>query len=198
MRSDEPPQPQTARRRPAPQRRKRRRRRAPAAAHVRSTAAGSAPSRPSGCCGAPGFGPRPGEAEKLAQKGLERAVHSLTRPAEGAAQRPAAARRATATRWRRPTPGGTTTCGGSTGWSAPTGPLIERMTLVWHDWFATSNDGVGSQRLMIHQNELLPQARARLVREPAGAASRATRRCCSGSRASRTRRTRRTRTTAAS
>ncbi len=26
------------------------------------------------------------------------------------------------------------------------------MTLVWHDWFATSNDGVGSQRLMILQN----------------------------------------------
>ena len=34
-------------------------------------------------------------------------------------------------------------------------PLTERMTLVWHDWFATSNEGVGSQRLMIHQNEML-------------------------------------------
>ena len=33
-------------------------------------------------------------------------------------------------------------------------PLIERMTLVWHDWFATSNDGVGSQRLMLQQNAL--------------------------------------------
>ena len=30
-------------------------------------------------------------------------------------------------------------------------PLVERMALVWHDWFATSNDGVGSQRLMIDQ-----------------------------------------------
>jgi uncharacterized protein (DUF1800 family) len=28
------------------------------------------------------------------------------------------------------------------------------MTLVWHDWFATSNDGVGSQRLMLKQNQL--------------------------------------------
>ncbi len=27
-----------------------------------------------------------------------------------------------------------------------TAPLIERMTLIWHDWFATSNEGVGSQR----------------------------------------------------
>ena len=31
-------------------------------------------------------------------------------------------------------------------------PLIERMTLSWHDWFATSNEGVDSQRLMIAQN----------------------------------------------
>jgi uncharacterized protein (DUF1800 family) len=32
-------------------------------------------------------------------------------------------------------------------------PLIERMTLIWHDWFATSNEGVNSQRLMIAQNQ---------------------------------------------
>ena len=28
------------------------------------------------------------------------------------------------------------------------------MTLVWHDWFATSNGGVGSQKLMLEQNRL--------------------------------------------
>src|SRR6266550_3069997 len=33
-------------------------------------------------------------------------------------------------------------------------PLVERMTLVWHDWFATSNQGVGSQKLMLAQNQL--------------------------------------------
>ena len=33
-------------------------------------------------------------------------------------------------------------------------PLVERMALVWHDWFATSNSAVGSQRLMLNQNEL--------------------------------------------
>src|SRR5919204_504419 len=33
-------------------------------------------------------------------------------------------------------------------------PLVERMTLVWHDWFATSNEGVDSQRLMLRQNRL--------------------------------------------
>jgi uncharacterized protein (DUF1800 family) len=32
-------------------------------------------------------------------------------------------------------------------------PLIERMTLIWHDWFATSNELVDSQRLMIAQNQ---------------------------------------------
>ena len=33
-------------------------------------------------------------------------------------------------------------------------PLVERMTLVWHDWFATSTSGVGSQKLMLDQNRL--------------------------------------------
>src|SRR6187200_1672933 len=28
------------------------------------------------------------------------------------------------------------------------------MTLVWHDWFSTSNDGVGQQDLMLAQNDL--------------------------------------------
>jgi uncharacterized protein (DUF1800 family) len=39
-----------------------------------------------------------------------------------------------------------------TAWCAREAPLIERMTLTWHDWFATSNEGVNSQRLMINQN----------------------------------------------
>ncbi|MBA2537922.1 MAG: DUF1800 family protein, partial [Actinobacteria bacterium] len=32
-------------------------------------------------------------------------------------------------------------------------PLVERMTLVWHDWFATSRDGVQAN-LLLRQNEL--------------------------------------------
>ncbi len=35
-----------------------------------------------------------------------------------------------------------------------THPLVERMTLVWHDWFATSREKVGSATLMLAQNEL--------------------------------------------
>src|SRR5437763_4343711 len=32
--------------------------------------------------------------------------------------------------------------------------LVERMTLIWHDWFATTNDGVGSAKLMLDQNDM--------------------------------------------
>jgi uncharacterized protein (DUF1800 family) len=34
-------------------------------------------------------------------------------------------------------------------------PLVERMTLVWHDWFATSNQKVASQTLMLNQNQTM-------------------------------------------
>jgi len=33
-------------------------------------------------------------------------------------------------------------------------PFVERMALIWHDWFATSNAGVDSQKLMLGQYEL--------------------------------------------
>jgi hypothetical protein len=102
-----------------------------------------------------GFGPRPGQAQKLAKKGLKGAVESLTRPRgkerlggppphdqDGHPLAPADA-------W-----------GHDHLWwldrmIRTNRPLTERMTLVWHDWFATSNEGVGSPRLMIHQNEML-------------------------------------------
>ena len=101
-----------------------------------------------------GFGPRRGEAARLAKLGLDDAVRSLTRPP--------------AERLRGPKP-----CDEKGRPLAPfdawghdhlwwldrmvrtNRPLVERMTLVWHDWFATSNSGVGSQRLMLKQNALL-------------------------------------------
>ena len=54
-------------------------------------------------------------------------------------------------------------------------PLVERMTLVWHDWFATSDAGVDSQRLMLNQNQLLrehalgafPELLAEVTKDPA-------------------------------
>jgi uncharacterized protein (DUF1800 family) len=100
-----------------------------------------------------GFGPRRGQARALARKGLDDAVKSLTAPGRGRMVgpkprddkgRPLAPRDA----W-----------GHDHLWwldrmVRSNRPLVERMTLVWHDWFATSNEGVGSQTLMLRQNAL--------------------------------------------
>jgi hypothetical protein len=100
-----------------------------------------------------GFGPRPGEALALARLGLEGAVHKLTHPGperlvghqpHDEKRRPLAPLDA----W-----------GHDHVWwldrmVRTSRPLVERMTLIWHDWFATSNSGVGSQRLMLNQNQL--------------------------------------------
>jgi len=100
-----------------------------------------------------GFGPRPGEAEKLAKKGLHGAVHSLTHPGRDRLVGP------------KPVDDDHHPIAPLDAWGhdhlwwldrmvRSNRPLVERMTLVWHDWFATSNDGVGSQRLMLKQNQL--------------------------------------------
>jgi uncharacterized protein (DUF1800 family) len=99
-----------------------------------------------------GFGPAPGQARKLARKGLRRAVLSLTRPhgkprLRGPAPHdedglPLAPRDA----W-----------GHDVLWwldrmVRSNQPLVERMTLVWHDWFATAD--IGQAALNLKQNEL--------------------------------------------
>jgi uncharacterized protein (DUF1800 family) len=100
-----------------------------------------------------GFGPRPGEAEKLAKKGLDGAVRSLTRPGRERLVGP------------KPVDDDKHPIAPLDAWGhdhlwwldrmvRTSRPLVERMTLVWHDWFATSNEGVGSQRLMLRQNDL--------------------------------------------
>src|SRR5262249_9803261 len=95
-----------------------------------------------------GFGPRPGEAEALARLGLQGAVHHLTNPGleklvgpkpHDEKGRPLAPYDA----W------GHDHCWWLDRMVRTSRPLVERMTLVWHDWFATSNDGVGSQKLML-------------------------------------------------
>src|SRR5258708_7029559 len=100
-----------------------------------------------------GFGPRHGEAEALAKLGLHGAVRSLVYPGrehfvgppphddKGPALAPADA-------W------GHDHCWWLDRMVRTSRPLVERMALVWHDWFATSNEGVGSQALMLGQNEL--------------------------------------------
>jgi hypothetical protein len=100
-----------------------------------------------------GFGPKRGEAEALAQMGLLAAVRSLTRPAgaptlvgaDPAMEVPFAPRDA----W-----------GHDHIWLLDRfvrsdQPLVERMTLILHDWFATSNADVSNAGRMLDQAELL-------------------------------------------
>ena len=99
-----------------------------------------------------GFGPRPGEAQKLARRGMKRAVLSLTRP-KGKAK------------LRGPSPhdedglplAPADAYGHDQLWwldrmVRSDQPLVERMALNWHDWFATGD--VGQTRLNLNQNAL--------------------------------------------
>jgi uncharacterized protein (DUF1800 family) len=101
-----------------------------------------------------GFGPSPGHAQFLAGLGLHRAVAALTRPV-GAATLTGA----------EPTDGDGNPLAPEDAYGhdhlwwldrmvRTNQPLVERMALVWHDWFSTSNDGVGQQSLMLGQNDL--------------------------------------------
>src|SRR5918998_4412973 len=100
-----------------------------------------------------GFGPRRGQAESFAELGLERAVHALTHPRSRRLEGPAPSvdGRGLAPRdvW-----------GHDVLWwldrmVRTRAPLVERMTLVWHDWFATSKGGGPTQALMLRQNAML-------------------------------------------
>jgi len=100
-----------------------------------------------------GFGPRNGEPEALAELGLTAAVDSLLDPPDYAPTGP----EPTDAKGRPLAP--RDAAGHDHVWWLDrmvrgNQPLVERMTLVWHDWFATSNQGVGSQALMLDQNQL--------------------------------------------
>jgi hypothetical protein len=101
-----------------------------------------------------GFGPSPGWAEQFAAFGLEGAVHALVYPAgpetftgaepvdnDGDPLQPEDL-------W------GHDHCFWLDRMVRTNQPLVERMALIWHDWFATSDNGVGSQRMMLQQYEL--------------------------------------------
>jgi hypothetical protein len=100
-----------------------------------------------------GFGPRPGDVERLAGMGLEAAVLSLTRPSGAAVLT-----------GPEPTIDGEplspldTWYGDHIYWMdrmlRSEQPLVERLALVFHDWWATSNDSVGSNRRMLDQTNI--------------------------------------------
>ncbi len=101
-----------------------------------------------------GFGPTPGQAQALAGQPIEAVVQGLTRPSgpaalhgpaptddEGNALAPADA-------W------GQDHCWWLDRMVRSDQQLIERMTFIWHDWFANSNEKVNDQQRMLDQNAL--------------------------------------------
>ena len=101
-----------------------------------------------------GFGPRPGDAERLARLGMDAAVASLTRPA-GAARLIGAAPHDDHGEPLDPI----NTWGDDHCWwldrmVRSDQQLVERMTLIWHSWFATSEEA-SNARLMIKQNWMM-------------------------------------------
>jgi Protein of unknown function (DUF1800) len=101
-----------------------------------------------------GFGPTPGQAAALAGQPLQQVVYGLTRPSgpavlsgpapvdeEGDPLDPVDA-------W------GQDHCWWLDRMIRSDQQLVERMTFIWHDWFANSNEKVNSQQLMLDQNEL--------------------------------------------
>ncbi|HTW12255.1 MAG TPA: DUF1800 family protein [Solirubrobacteraceae bacterium] len=98
-----------------------------------------------------GFGPRPGDAERYAKLGMEAAVASLTRPrgqAKLIGPEPHGDH-------RRPLDPDNVWGDDQLWWLdrmvRSNQQLVERMTLVWHSWFATSEQA-SNARLMINQN----------------------------------------------
>jgi uncharacterized protein (DUF1800 family) len=105
-----------------------------------------------------GFGPRPGEAARVAALGLDGAVASLTRPA-GPAQLIGPAPHADHGGPLDPIDvWGEDHCWWLDRMVRCDHQLIERMTLVWHSWFATSVNS-SSAALMLRQNRMM-RARA--------------------------------------
>jgi uncharacterized protein DUF1800 len=101
-----------------------------------------------------GFGPKPGQAEQLVGQSLEQVVQGLTRPVgaakltgpeptdgEGHALEPTASY-------------GDDHCWWLDRMVRSDQQLVERMTFIWHDWFANSNEKVNSQQRMLDQNNL--------------------------------------------
>jgi hypothetical protein len=101
-----------------------------------------------------GFGPRPGEALSLAGLGLQGAVRSLTRPSGSPSFTGPA-----------PTDDDGNPIAPADAWGhdhiwwldrmvRSDQPLVERIALVFHDWFATSNAAVDHQQQLIDQSNL--------------------------------------------
>ncbi|HEY6396109.1 MAG TPA: DUF1800 family protein, partial [Solirubrobacteraceae bacterium] len=100
-----------------------------------------------------GFGPRPGQARRLAAAGLDAAVASLTRPSGpprliGKPPRGHSGPLDPLNVW------GDDHCWWMDRMVRSDQQLVERMTLVWHSWFATSIEA-SDAALMLRQNHMM-------------------------------------------
>ena len=101
-----------------------------------------------------GFGPRPGDAERYARMGMDAAVASLTRPAGRGRLIGRAAHDDKGNPLDPIDVWGDDHCWWLDRMVRSDQQLVERMTLVWHSWFATSESASNAQ-LMINQNRMM-------------------------------------------
>jgi hypothetical protein len=101
-----------------------------------------------------GFGPRPGQARQLASLGLDAAVRSLTRPSGPAKLSGRAPHDDHGQPLDPINVWGHDHCWWLDRMVRSDQQLVERMTLVWHSWFATSVESSNAQ-LMLRQNRTM-------------------------------------------
>ena len=101
-----------------------------------------------------GFGPRPGQARALAELGLDGAVASLTRPSGRAVLSGAPPHNAQGQPLDPINVWGDDHCWWLDRMVRSDQQLVERMTLIWHSWFATSIDA-SNAKLMLGQNRMM-------------------------------------------
>jgi hypothetical protein len=104
-----------------------------------------------------GFGPRPGQVKTLVGRPVQEVVYEMTRPSGPATltgPEPTVEENGEVLPLAPYDAWGQDHCWWLDRMIRSDQQLVEKMTLIWHDWFANSNDQVDSQRLMIEQNEL--------------------------------------------
>ncbi len=101
-----------------------------------------------------GFGPTPGQAQSLAGQPLDQVVQSFTQPAGAAVLRGPAPTDEEGNALEPANEWGADHCWWLDRMVRSDQQLVERMTFIWHDWFANSNEKVNSQQRMLDQNEL--------------------------------------------
>ena len=92
-----------------------------------------------------GFGPRPGEAQALVGQPLQQVVYGFTRPSGEAVLSGPAPRNEEGKPLEPTHTWGDDHCWWLDRMVRSNQPLVERMTFIWHDWFANSNAQVNSR-----------------------------------------------------